>query len=397
MTRIDKILRDFRGLKDIAGIKAPRRKKGIDEMTDSEGNTVADKQGIADVFADFYEKLYSVSADTIAGASTSFNTDSELDPFTLEELKDALKNMKRHKAQDESGIIAEMMKDGSANLLSAILDVYNDVLLRKDTPPAHWKSTKLVVIFKKNDPKAPGNYRPIAVIPILYKLFSRMFCNRLMRHIMPHQSVDQAAYRKGFSTDDHLLTVSMLIEKSWEYKCPLWIALVDFEKAFDTVDHIALWQVLVDQGVPRHYIGLLSSLYEGQVAYVQAGAKSRSFRINRGVKQGDPISALLFIAIMQASFSDLQSKWQRLDARRTGVKYGIEFPQGQPTNLRLADDVILVAQQRSDIRKMLIDLRQTASKYGLKIHMGKTKVMTWSALVNGSSQVSLDGDRRNFR
>ena len=71
------------------------------------------------------------------------------------------------------------------------------------------------------------------------------------------------------------------------------------------------------------------------------------------------------------------------------MKYGIEFPQGQLTNLRFADDVTLVAQQRSDIRKMLLDLRQTASKYGLRIHMGKTKVMTWNALVNGSSQVSL--------
>ena len=63
-----------------------------------------------------------------------------------------------------------------------------------------------------------------------------MLCTRLMQYIMPHQSVDQAAYRAGFSTVDHMLTVSMLIEKSREYNCPLWIALVDFEKAFDTVD-----------------------------------------------------------------------------------------------------------------------------------------------------------------
>ena len=143
---------------------------------------------------------------------------------------------------------------------------------------------------------------------------------------MPHQSVDQAAYRKGFSTVDHLLTVSMLIEKSWEYKCPLWMALVDFEKAFDTVDHDALWRVLVDQGVPLQYISLLKSLYDGQVAFVRAGANSRLFSINRGVKQGDHISALLFIAIMQACFSELQFKWRRLDARRNGVKHGMEFP-----------------------------------------------------------------------
>jgi len=95
---------------------------------------------------------------------------------------------------------------------------------------------------------------------------------------------------------------------------------------------------------------------------------------------------------MQACFSELKFEWPRSDAHRTGVKYGIEFPEGRLTNLRFADDVILVAQQRSDIRKMLLDLRQTATKYGLKIHMGKTKVMTWNALVNGSSHVALGDD-----
>ncbi len=74
------------------------------------------------------------------------------------------------------------------------------------------------------------------------------------------QSVDQAAYRKGFSVDDHLLTVSKLIEKSHEFNHPLWIALVDFEKAFDTIDHPTLWKVLQTQGVPSHYVALLQSI-----------------------------------------------------------------------------------------------------------------------------------------
>jgi hypothetical protein len=54
---------------------------------------------------------------------------------------------------------------------------------------------------------------------------------------LPSQSVDQAAYRKGFSTEDHLLAVTLIIEKSWEYNYPIWFALVDFEKAFDMVEH----------------------------------------------------------------------------------------------------------------------------------------------------------------
>ncbi len=80
-----------------------------------------------------------------------------------------------------------------------------------------------------------------------------MLCNRLLRYIMPAQGVEQAAYRKGFSTEGYLLTVTLLIGKSREYNFPVWLAVVDFEKAFDTVEHGSLWKVLQSQGVPCRY------------------------------------------------------------------------------------------------------------------------------------------------
>jgi hypothetical protein len=169
--------------------------------------------------------------------------------------------------------MAEMLKAGSTLLLNVILEVFNDILLLRGAPPQAWKHTKLTVIFKKGDPQLP--HRPIAIVPILYKVFSRMFCSRMMKHIMQHQDVDQAAYRKGFSTEDHLLTVSLIIEKSWEYNFPIWLALVDFEKAFDTVEHEALWKVLEAQSVPSHYIKILKSSYTCQLAAVKARERSR--------------------------------------------------------------------------------------------------------------------------
>jgi len=209
---------------------------------------------------------------------------------------------------------------------------------------------------------------------------------------MERQSVDQAAYRQGFSTEDHLLTVSLLIEKSREFNFPLWLALVDYEKTFDTVEHSSLWKVLEQQGVPKHYVKLLDVLYTGQEAYVQAGVRSRTFCVERGVKQGDPISALLFIAVMQACFSQLHVKWQKANSRRIGIKFGIKLQPDREdlTNLRFADDVILVAQQKSDIQKMLQDLSTISAQYGLKMHFGKTKVMTWSCLSGSCSSVSVD-------
>ena len=111
------------------------------------------------------------------------------------------------------------------------------------------------------------------------------------------------------------------------------------------------------------------------------------------MKQGDPISALLFIAVLQECFSDPQKKWARLNGRRTGPRFGLELKSGgiDLTNLRFADDVILVAQSRGDIRKMLQDLSAFAAGYGLHGHFGKTRILTWKGLSHPHTSISIDG------
>ena len=226
------------------------------------------------------------------------------------------------------------------------------------------------MLFKKVDPTLPKNYRPIAILPVLYKLFSRMLCNRVQGTVVDYQSPDQAAYRPGFSTVDHLLSLTLLVESAKEWQQDLWLGLVDFEKAFDKVDHSALWKVLSDAGVDAAYIQLLRKLYQGQTASVKAGVESRSFSLHKGVKQGDPISGLLFLAVMEKCFRVLKKKWTTLNSKRQGQYYRVvvDDPLDPLLNLRFADDVLLVSQSKSDVFRMLCHLRSQASKYGLAIN-----------------------------
>ena len=129
------------------------------------------------------------------------------------------------------------------------------------------------------------------------------------------------------------------------------MCLVDFEKAFDTVEHEPLWQVLEEQGVHPAYVHLLKTLYKEQSATVTAGCKSRSFKLERGVKQGDPISALLFIVVMEAIFRKLKSRWRSLNVKRKSHYHGVvvDDPDDPLTNLRFADDVLLFSTCRADI------------------------------------------------
>eukprot|EP00973_Karenia_brevis_P054778 7615112-Karenia_brevis.AAC.1 len=66
------------------------------------------------------------------------------------------------------------------------------------------------------------------------------------------------------SVDDHLFTLVLLCEIMNEYRLPLCLAAVDFQKAFDTVCHSGLWAALREQGVPESYVGVLMKLYSNQ-------------------------------------------------------------------------------------------------------------------------------------
>ena len=93
---------------------------------------------------------------------------------------------------------------------------------------------------------------------------------------------------------EHLLPLVLLQEKCDEWNRPLWLATLDFKKAFDTVYHDSLWKALKKQNVPREYIDLLQKLYAEQTGEVRIDRTSLRFRIRRGTKQGDPLSPVLF-------------------------------------------------------------------------------------------------------
>ena len=133
-----------------------------------------------------------------------------------------------------------MLKAGGDYLLEVLARVFTSILTDGEEPPQTWRHTCIKVLFKKGDPKLPSNYRPISILPMLYKLFSMVLHGRLLAYLTEQQSVGQAGFRKGYSCDDHLLTIVLLHEKMYEHNLNLWVAAVDFEKAFDSVSHASL-------------------------------------------------------------------------------------------------------------------------------------------------------------
>ncbi|KAE9421035.1 hypothetical protein Angca_002157, partial [Angiostrongylus cantonensis] len=120
--------------------------------------------------------------------------------------------------------------------------------------PTQWKTSKTMLLFKKGDLHDIGNYRPIWLLSVVYKLFTRVILNRIDSTMDEGQQCEQAGFRKGFSTMDHIHTITRLIEVSREYKRPLCLTFIDLGKAFDSIEIEAVMEALSSQRVPTQYI-----------------------------------------------------------------------------------------------------------------------------------------------
>ncbi|KAK6765492.1 hypothetical protein RB195_025418 [Necator americanus] len=230
--------------------------------------------------------------------------------------------------------------------------------------PKQWKTSKTVLLYKKGDPHDIGNYRPICLLSVIYKLFTRVILNRIEKVLDEGQPCEQAGFRKGFSTIDHIHTVSKLIEVSREYKMPLCLTFIDLKKAFDSVETEAVVEALDNQGVPTQYIKVLRELYSNFTTGISPFYKNIIIDVKRGVRQGDTISPKIFTATLENAMRKLE--WDDM---------GVKVDGRQLHHLRFADDIVLVTPSISQAERMLTEFDETCGCIGLQLNLQKTMFM----------------------
>ena len=288
-------------------------------MKNKEGEAVKTRQGIANVFAKFYEELY-VGEEEIDIEDTTTNEEADqkeyMDEFTTEEIQSAIDRLKKGKAKESNGIRAEQLKICSEETKEEIREIFNEIAQQEDFTPKSWRRIRIQVIHKKGDREDAGNYRPICGLPILYKLFATVLYARLAPELHKVQPPDQAGFRPNHRCEDHLMVYRVLEQRCREWNIPLYISTIDFTKAFDSIKHSAIWKSLKHYGVKPAYVRLLQRLYSQQEGTVLTDKESDLFSIKRGTKQGDPLSSLLFNTVLQYSLHEDLGRWQE---KRKGI------------------------------------------------------------------------------
>lgn len=127
-------------------------------------------------------------------------------------------------------------------------------------------------------------------------------CDNLLREGRYHEAATrQAGFRKGYNCADHIFVLRTVIQLM-RAQCKVFhCCFVDFQKAFDTVPRTKLWNTLRQMGVPPNLIRLVQVLYQHNTVRVQVADKvTPPFTSMLGVKQGCPLSPLLFCLYIQS-------------------------------------------------------------------------------------------------
>ena len=291
--------------------------------------------------------------------------------ITIDEIKKVIMKMKTEKAGGLDKIIPELIKEFDDNLLGLIIIVLNNILDSGDFPE-EWALGVIVILFKDGIKSDLNNYRGITLRSMLGKILVGVLNNRLWEVVEKFEFLkeNQAGFRKGYRTTDHLFTLTTIINHYLvKNKKPLFACFIDFKKAFNTVDHKLFWDKLNHYGVEGNFLNNIKSMYEKVKSCVRSKSGiTNFFNYNRGVRQGCLLSPLLFSLYINDLVNHLE----------TDGTQGVELWEIRLCAMLYADDLILMAENENDLKLQMQALGSCIEKWNMEINPKKSKVMIFN-------------------
>ena len=227
-------------------------------------------------------------------------------------------------------------------------------------------------IFKKGDNNNPDNYRGITLTSIIGKVYTHILNRRLSKWAQRERIVveEQAGFREGYSTVDHIFTLYALVQKHLNNNTKLYVAFVDFHKAFDSINRNKLWNILRNNGVNGRLYRAIRGVYNTVIACVRdRNMYTNCFPCPKGVKQGCVLSPLLFSFFINELAVDMTSNG----------KHGIQMVPGyvELFLMLFADDIILLSSTPIGLQHQLNVLKQNADRLSLNVNLEKTNIIVF--------------------
>ena len=191
--------------------------------------------------------------------------------ITDDEILKAVKSLKLGKSAGLDGLVPEMFVYGIEYILPLINRFFNRLFSTGDFPES-WGKSILVPLHKKGSLDSTDNHRGIALQSIFSKLYTSILNRRLTFYANMYDKIseNQAGFREGYSTIDNAFILNAFLDKYLSKKGnKLYVAFVDFRKAFDSINRGKLWQVLRNTGIAGKLYIAIQSTYNSVLSCVR--------------------------------------------------------------------------------------------------------------------------------
>ena len=292
-------------------------------------------------------------------------------PFTCKEVKLGISCIKSHKKEGPDLILNEFIKSSSNIMLLTIVKLFNRIL-DDGIFPEEWNLSLISSIHKSGDPTDCNNYRGISICSSLGKLFTRLLQKRLSDFLETNclLSENQAGFRPGYRTTDHVFVLKTLINKYTSKHCDkLFACFIDFKKAFDSIWRQALLFKILHKGIGGKFYSIIKNMYcSTKYSCKESILYTEPFIANTGVKQGDNLSPTLFNIFID----DIQSYFDKLNSDP------VILDNQKINHLLYADDLVLVSKSAAGLQCCLDAVLKFCNDWKLELNPIKTKVMIFS-------------------
>ena len=282
--------------------KIHAKNKNWDKILDSNGKICMDTNDIINVQVDFYKKLYSSAeinknecdffSQQITKKVSSNSHDMLNARLHLDELKNALRKMKNNKSPGPDGIIVEFYKIYWNIVKNDLFDIFEISYESQELPYSQYLAL-IVLLYKKGLRELITNWRPISLSNTDIKIISKVLAERLKKVLPEIIETDQSGCIIGRKIGHNIRLIEDIIEEMDDDNV---ILLIDQQKAFDRVEWEWLFLSLEKYNIGEYFINWIKVLYRNmKSAVLTNGFVSSFFPIERGIRQGDSLSALLYI------------------------------------------------------------------------------------------------------
>ena len=289
------------------------------------------------------------------------------EPISYKKIQMAIKNLKSNKSPGTDGLTTEFYIFFYEKIKSYLFDCINYSFENKILSIEQRRGVLKIIPKKDKDLTNMRSFRPISLLNTDYKIITHILATRLQNVLPEIISSDQNGYLKGRFIGHNIRTIIDTIQHTTLKNRYAYLLFLDFEKALDKVDHRFLINAMHTFGFGENFIQWIKILYTDiQSCVINNGFTSQYFRVMAGIRQGCPISALLFIIA-----AECLSIFIKNNCNIKGIKMG-----GLERKItQLADDTTMFLKDIESIQATLNGLHLFYTVSGLKLNNSKTVVL----------------------